>query len=175
MLNINLILQKVKIKAKDTVADFGCGQFGYFTFPLAKLVGKNGCVYAIDLMQKNLEAINKEANRDNIQNIKTIWADLEVPGGAKINTESVDTVFMINTLHQAQKPLKMLTEAKRMLKKNGVLLIVDWQPSGSTMGPNDNKKIDADFIIKAGDEQGLFFKDKFTAGPDHYGLIFIRP
>jgi len=175
MLNTNLILEKIKIKAGDYIADFGCGQFGYFTFPLAKLVGKNGKVYAIDLSQKNIKTITKEAKTNNLQNIETIWADLEVLEGSKIASDSINTVFLINTLHQAKKPLKMISEAKRMLKKNGTLLIIDWKTSGSAMGPESQNRVDPDFVRKAGEEQGLFPKDSFDAGQDHYGLIFIKP
>ncbi|MFH0840751.1 MAG: class I SAM-dependent methyltransferase [bacterium] len=175
MLNTDLVFQKVKIKNGEDVADFGCGQFGYFTFPLSRLVGKNGKVYAIDLLQKNLEAISKEVKKNNIQNIETVWADLEVPEGAKIASESVNTVFLVNTLHQANKPVKMLSEAKRMLKKEGQLLIVDWKSFGSNFGPETNKRVDKDFLIKAGEDQGLFLKDEFDAGPDHYGLLFTKP
>ena len=175
MLNTALVLEKIKIKQGDYVADFGCGQFGYFTFPLAKLVGKEGKVYALDLLQKNLTAVEKEAKKNNLKNIQVVWADLEAPEGTKIPAESVNSVFLINTLYQAENPLKMLLEAKRILKKDGQLLIIDWQLTGSSLGPETNRRLDKNYLMKMGEEQGFFFQEAFTAGPDHYGLIFLKP
>ena len=45
------------LKPGDAAVDIGCGM-GYFTLPLARLVGSSGYVIAVDL-QKHLESILK--------------------------------------------------------------------------------------------------------------------
>lgn len=65
-------LSKVIINKEDTVLDLGCGN-GIITIPIAKEVKS---VTAIDLSDKMLEILDKKAKEENINNIKTMKADL---------------------------------------------------------------------------------------------------
>src|SRR5689334_12715207 len=54
--NPRKMLAALKIKPGDVVADIGAGS-GYHTFRLAKLVGKKGKVYAVDIQSEMLAII----------------------------------------------------------------------------------------------------------------------
>ncbi len=45
-----------------TVLDIGCGM-GYFTLPLARLVGENGSVLAVDLQERMIKALLRRAEK----------------------------------------------------------------------------------------------------------------
>lgn len=53
------------IKEGDVVADIGCG-IGYFSIPMAKLVGPKGKVFSVDLQAKMLEGVRKRAKKANV-------------------------------------------------------------------------------------------------------------
>jgi ubiquinone/menaquinone biosynthesis C-methylase UbiE len=53
------------LKAGDTVLDVGPGQ-GYFSIPLAKMVGENGRVIAIDIQKKMLDILERRAQKENV-------------------------------------------------------------------------------------------------------------
>jgi 2-polyprenyl-3-methyl-5-hydroxy-6-metoxy-1,4-benzoquinol methylase len=53
------------IKEGMTVVDVGCGM-GYFSIGMAKLVGANGKVIAVDLQQKMLDVMQKRARRSGV-------------------------------------------------------------------------------------------------------------
>jgi ubiquinone/menaquinone biosynthesis C-methylase UbiE len=53
------------LKAGDTVMDVGPGQ-GYFSIPMAKMVGENGCVIAIDIQKKMLDILERRAQKENV-------------------------------------------------------------------------------------------------------------
>ena len=53
------------IKEGMTVMDVGCGM-GYFSIGMAKLVGANGKVIAVDLQQKMLDIMQKRARRSGV-------------------------------------------------------------------------------------------------------------
>ena len=50
-----------------TVLDVGCGM-GFFSIGLAKLVGNKGCVIAVDVQQKMLNALEKRAEKAGVLN-----------------------------------------------------------------------------------------------------------
>ena len=56
------ILKKTGIKRGKTVLDFGCGS-GTYTIPAAKIVGKEGKVYALDKDKKVLDELIKKPNQ----------------------------------------------------------------------------------------------------------------
>jgi ubiquinone/menaquinone biosynthesis C-methylase UbiE len=51
------------VRAGDHVADLGSGS-GYFTFRLAKAVGPNGKVYAVDIDEEMSNLITKRAQKE---------------------------------------------------------------------------------------------------------------
>ncbi len=55
------------IKEGMTVMDVGCGM-GYFSIGMAKLVGADGKVIAVDLQQKMLDVMLKRARRSGVAN-----------------------------------------------------------------------------------------------------------
>ena len=74
----------------QVVADLGCGS-GYYSLPLADLVGSEGKVYAIDLGKNCIQALEKKAEKGRYQNIEahaSSASDLSF-----IQDKSVDFVF----------------------------------------------------------------------------------
>ena len=174
LLDINLILDKAEIEDKTKVADLGCGSNGFFLFALAERVGKDGLVYGVDVLKKVLGAIDKRIYQENKKNIKTIWSNLEIFNGTKIEPSSIDTVLLINTLHLSSKRVEIIREAIRMLKKDANLVVVEWKNMELPFGPEPEKRVKAD-LLKAGAEKlGLKLENEFSAGKYHYGLIFSK-
>ena len=57
------------VKKGQMVADLGCSS-GYYTLPLAELVGPEGKVYAVDLSKKSIRALEKKAEKGGYHNIE---------------------------------------------------------------------------------------------------------
>ena len=98
-IDLNLIIERAGIKPGMTVAEFGCGN-GHLSRLLARTVTNSGIVYAVDVMKESLENLNKLCNLEGIQNVKTIWSDLEIYGATNIADEIVDIGFIVNTFFQ---------------------------------------------------------------------------
>ena len=78
------------VKNGQAVADLGCGS-GYYTLPLAELVGPEGKVYAVDLGKTSIRTLDKRAKKGGYHNIEahaSSASDLSF-----IKDRSVDFVF----------------------------------------------------------------------------------
>ncbi len=72
------------------VADLGCGR-GYYSLALARSVGHEGKVYAVDLDNKNIRVVQKRAEKGGYRNIEahaSSASDLSF-----INDKSIDFIL----------------------------------------------------------------------------------
>ncbi len=174
LFDIAAILNKITVTERQKVAELGCGNFGFFTFPLARLVGRSGKVYAVDILKSTLTEIKDRATKENMPQIIPIWSNLEVFKGTKIETASLDSCLLINVLHQSEKRVEIIREASRLLKSGGKLLIVEWSNADSPLGPKPEKRLKLESLKIAAVKLGFDVKEEFIAGPYHYGLVLIK-
>jgi ubiquinone/menaquinone biosynthesis C-methylase UbiE len=174
LIDANLIFQKAQITEGMKIAGLGCGTTGHFVFPVAKLTGIKGRVYAVDIRKTALEYISKRIKQENLENIIPVWSDLEIFGATKIESNSIDLAFLINTLYLSQKRMEMLREAIRLLKKNGRLLIAEWKSTAIPFGPPLDVRVKQDLLELAAQKLGLLLVEEFEAGDYHFGLIFEK-
>lgn len=174
LLNIDLIFEKAKIKEGEKIGDFGCGKNGYFSFLSAKNVGRKGMVYAVDIIKNNLAIVEKEAKEHNLPQIKTVWSDIETFKATKIEEESLDLIFLVNILHESSKPIDIIKESVRLLKRGGRLVVVEWKKIASPIGPDVASRLDKEFIINIANKAGLIKEEEFEAGKYHFGILFVK-
>ncbi len=152
------------------VAEFGCG-YGTFTIPAAKIV--KGTVYAIDIEEGMVRRVAEKANKEKLNNIKTLLRDF-VNEGSGLEDRSVDYAMLFNILH-AEKPEELLKEAYRILKTGGKLGIIHWNYDPETpRGPPLTIRPRPEQCIKWAIEGGLKFESRHDLKPYHYGLVFSK-
>ncbi|MBI2097659.1 MAG: methyltransferase domain-containing protein [Candidatus Vogelbacteria bacterium] len=157
-----------------TVADFGAGS-GAYALAMARRVGATGRVYAIDVQKELLARLSREAKSGqlaNITNIEVIWSDLERAGGSKLADQSVDFVLVANLLFQVSAKYTLALEAKRILKPDGRLAVIDWQDSFGGLGPPESQVVRPEEVKKITTQAGFRCLKDFPAGDHHYGLLF---
>lgn len=174
LIDARLLLEKAGITERMIVADLGCGRRGYFSLQAAKLIGPDGLVYAIDVVKSALENVNSMANLFGIPNIKTIWADLEIPQSTKISNESIDLAMINNVFFQTDRNDLIIKEASRILKKNGKLLITDWKKTQAPFGPPVQNRVSPEQVKIDTQKFNLTLKKEIEAGPYHYALVFVK-
>jgi len=167
-LNPSEILNMLDLKKGFVAADFGSGSGGW-VIPLAKRL-KEGKVYAIDILEEPLSALKSKIRLEKILNIEIVKSDVERT--SKLLSNSCDLVLMTNLFFEIDEKKKVMEEGKRVLKKGGNLLIVDWK-EGAPLGPE--KRISPSEIKKIAKEVDLGLEKEFKAGLYHWGLIFKRP
>lgn len=174
MFDINLILHKIAVKENETIAELGCGHFGHFVFPVARLIGKKGTLYAVDILPNVLDEIKRRAHTENLPQIKPVWSNLEIFKGTKIESSSVDTALIINVLSQSEKKVEIIREAVRMLKSGGKLVIVDWKNDSLLFGPKPEYRLKPEALRQAAPKLSLTIIEEFEVGIQYHAFILKK-
>jgi ubiquinone/menaquinone biosynthesis C-methylase UbiE len=109
------------VHSGQTVADLGCGP-GYFTLGLARIVGENGRVIAVDLQEKMLERVASKAERAGL--LPRITLHHCAPDRIGLS-QPVDFALAFWMLHEVPDPDSFLKEVQVMLKPGGKFLLVE--------------------------------------------------
>ncbi len=169
-LNPNEVLKNLKLRENMVAADFGSGSGGW-VIPLAKKL-EEGKVFAIDILEEPLSALKSKVQMGKIFNIETIKSNVESENGSKISDNSCDLVLMTNLLFEAGDKRIILEEGKRVLKKGGKILVVDWKKD-APLGPKKDK-VSVEEVKKLAEEVDLKSEKDFEAGIYHWGLILVK-
>ncbi len=170
----NLLIDQLGINYGAKVADLGCGTTGYFAFQSAQVIGETGTVYVVDIQKMILKNIENRAKMLGLNNVKTVWANLEDYGSTDIHDGTVDYAFLINVLFQNKKPETILREASRILRRGGRLLVIDWRQGRFPLGPLAEMKVTPDKVRELSVGAGFKEMKEIAAGKFHYGIIFEK-
>jgi ubiquinone/menaquinone biosynthesis C-methylase UbiE len=114
-----VLVSKIPLKRGMTVVDYACGP-GRYTIPVAKIVGPEGTVYAVDIQHLAVEAVRKKAQIKALSNIKPVLIDSFDTG---IPGSSVDLVLLIDALSLIADHDGLFHEIHRLLKPEGFLFL----------------------------------------------------
>jgi len=107
----------------DTVLDIGCAS-GFFTRPMAVMVGKEGCVIAADVQEEMLAMLAERAGRkgllDRIRLHRTQPRSLDLAG-----LGPVDFALAFYVVHEARDGDRLMWEAAVALRPGGLMLVVE--------------------------------------------------
>jgi ubiquinone/menaquinone biosynthesis C-methylase UbiE len=107
-----------------TVLDVGCAM-GFFSLPMAELVGPDGKVICVDLQEKMIRSLEKRARRSGLgDRIETHVCRKDSLGLDQLR-EEVDFALLVAVVHEVPDPAKLFSEIQRMLKPGGKALVVE--------------------------------------------------
>ncbi|MCL2781414.1 MAG: class I SAM-dependent methyltransferase [Actinomycetia bacterium] len=111
------------VAAGMTALDVGCGM-GYFTIPMAELVGDRGQVVAVDLQPQMLAGLAETARRAHRANITPQQADRD-----SLNIDrwsgAVDFALLFMVLHEVPDPGRLVRQVRQALAPAGRLLFAE--------------------------------------------------
>jgi ubiquinone/menaquinone biosynthesis C-methylase UbiE len=121
-----------------TVLEIGPGM-GYYSLPLARLVGRNGRVICVDVQEKMLQNLRKRAAKAGLlDRITTILAS-DNSLHLEAFQSSVDFVFLFAVVHEVPDQVRLFEEVRRAMKPNGLLFFAE--PKGHVKPPEFEQSV----------------------------------
>jgi ubiquinone/menaquinone biosynthesis C-methylase UbiE len=164
-------IAKLGLREGMKVADLGAGT-GAYAKAASYHVGHTGHVYAIEVQKELVKKLDSELAHSGIKNTECIWADIEHQKGTKLADQSMDAVIVSNVLFQVEDKLGLIDEAKRILKRNAKLMLIDWAESFGGMGPDLNHVLPKGRAIDLFTKRGFKIVESISAGSHQYGILF---
>lgn len=115
------------VREGDTVLDAGSAM-GFFSLPMAQLVGETGRVISIDLQERMIRGLKKRAARHGVE--KRMEIRVCTPRSLCIDdlTERVDFALAFAVVHEVPDARRFFSEIHSSLRKGGLLLLSE--PTG---------------------------------------------
>jgi ubiquinone/menaquinone biosynthesis C-methylase UbiE len=121
--NADRILQGVDNLDGQNVLEIGCGT-GFFTIPIARLIGDQGSLTSIDILQESVDFVSKKIENVKIENVKILKCDVLK---TNLQSGSFQYVILFGVIPAPMLSLdNVLLEIHRVLKTDGTLVI--WPP-----------------------------------------------
>jgi ubiquinone/menaquinone biosynthesis C-methylase UbiE len=117
------------VAAGDTAIDFGCGP-GFFTLPMAEMVGPDGRVVAVDLQAAMLDRLRLRAERAGLESRITLHCCAPDSVG---ELPAADAALAFYMVHEVPDVARFLGEVAGALKPGGRFLLVE--PRGPVSAP----------------------------------------
>ncbi len=116
---VNKRMEAFGIEEGYRVVDYGCG-IGSYVQKASELVGLRGTVYAVDIHELSIKAVEEKKKRYGLTNVIPILAN-NYP--LNIESNSIDLIYAMDMFHMVKDTKTFLLELKRIIVPNGLLLI----------------------------------------------------
>ncbi|MEO0025359.1 MAG: class I SAM-dependent methyltransferase [candidate division WOR-3 bacterium] len=163
------IVRELDIAPGNTVLDIGAG-VGYFARALLRQLGADGRLIAVDISPVMLAELEKNLPRSPAE-VRTLVADaVQIP----LPDKSADRILMALVLHEIAEPTAALLEARRLLKPDGRLLIVEWHKIKPPPGPPEQERLDPGTIFQLARQTGFDIVNHDDLNRFHY-FTLLQP
>lgn len=115
------VFSAMGVRPGAVVADVGAGG-GFLTVRLAKAVGLEGRVLAVDIEMRVLERLRARVQQEGLTNVEVVQGAEDDP---HLPTSSLDAAVIVNAYHEMVAHQAMLELIRRSLKPEGRLVIIE--------------------------------------------------
>jgi ubiquinone/menaquinone biosynthesis C-methylase UbiE len=166
------VIEALRLKPGMAVADLGSGS-GYFTRRFIEAVTETGMVYAVDVEPEML-AYAKESVI-HMHTAYTAEFILAQPDNPKLPFESVDLLFVCNTIHHLENRSKYFSDLKSSLKPGARIAIIDFYPDerSGDLGFPKHHLVSRDTIVQEMAAAGYQLAREHSFLPKQYFLEFV--
>lgn len=118
------LLATAGVAPGQTVMDAGCGP-GFWTLPIAEIVGPTGRVIALDVSEHLLGMLAEQNPPVHVHLVRGDLPNIDQPDA------SIDLIWAAFVFHEIQPPEAFAEELRRVLRPGGRLALLDWSPDAT--------------------------------------------
>jgi len=166
-----LLLEALNIQPGQSVCDMGAGN-GFYTLELARLVGPEGIVYAVDIQPQMLRLLARRAAEEGLTNIKLL---LGTPIDPRLPKGELDVVLCVDVYHEFSHPDAMLETIGASLKPDGRLVLAEFRGEDPAVPIKPLHKMTKAQVRAELKPHGLEVAREFDRLPWQHLLFFGRP
>lgn len=120
------LVQEMGVRPGQAVADVGAGD-GEWTQLLSSEVGPEGKVYSTEVNEYKFHRLQERSREAKPGNIEAILGSQDETG---LPADCCDGILLRRVYHHFAHPQVMLADLRRALKPEGVLAVIDFNPTG---------------------------------------------
>jgi len=166
----DLLVPALKLKPGDAVADIGAGT-GYYTRRMAKPIGPNGVVYAVEIQQEMLDILTNKLAGEKIFNVKPILGTITDP---KLPRAAVDLILMVDVYHEFDHPFEMVTAMCQSLNTGGRIVFVEFRGEDPNVPIKLVHKMTEAQVRKEMSLHPLDWVETISALPQQHVIVFRK-
>jgi ubiquinone/menaquinone biosynthesis C-methylase UbiE len=166
----SLLLANLGVKTGMTVCDMGCGN-GFYSVPIAKMVGPKGKVLGVDIQPEMLELLKKRGKEQQVDNITPILGTLWDP---KLPEGKVDLILCVDVYHEFSHPVQMLAAMREALAPDGLVALVEFRAEDPNVPIKPEHKMTKTQILKEWPKNGFKLVKEFEGLPWQHLMFFGR-
>ena len=164
------MLDALRLKPGQTVCDMGCGN-GFYTVELAKRVGAEGRVLAVDVQPEMLTLLRARLRKEEITNVRPLLGKLWDPN---LPDNGVDLILLVDVYHEFSHPEQMLRAMRRALKPRGRVALVEFRLEDDTVPIKLLHKMSKEQILREFPPAGFKLVEQFDKLPWQHLMFFER-
>jgi precorrin-6B methylase 2 len=164
------MVEALGLKPGDVVADIGAGT-GYITWRMAKKVGPNGKVYAVEIQQEMLDLLSANMKERGVTNVvQTLGTEMD----PKLPANALDLIIMVDVYHEFSYPFEMTEAMCKALKIGGRLAFVEFKKEDPAVPIKEVHKMSEAQVKKEMTPNPLEHSQTVTNLPWQHVVIFKK-
>ena len=164
------VVKKLDLPKGGTVVDLGAG-VGYFTWRMAKAVGKDGKVIAVDIQPGMIDRLRQTLREHDVTNVEPVLGSEENP---RLPVDAVDLVLLVDVYHELQQPERTMEHVRRALKPNGRVAIIEYRKEDPDIPIHPLHKMTVDEVRSELEPMGFRLDEVMDFLPTQHIIIFKR-
>jgi SAM-dependent methyltransferase len=157
------------LRHASVACDVGSGP-GYFTLRLARAVGAEGRVFAVDVEPDLLAALRDRLEASGVSNVTPV---LSIPSDPLLPAGACDAVLVVNTYHHFPDGPAYLRRLAAALAPGGRIVNVDFEKRPTPVGPPVGHRVSREAFLADAAAAGL----EVVAEPrllEHQYVVVLR-